>query len=33
MISEVPLPSLVLSLKLKAIFENTEIEGPSYPDV
>jgi len=28
--SEVALSSLALSLKLKAMFENTEIEG--YPD-
>lgn len=33
MISEVPLSSLVLSLKVKAIIENNEIEWPGYPDL
>lgn len=33
MIREVLFPSLVLSLKLKAIFPNSEIEGPGYPDM
>lgn len=30
MIHEDPLPSFVLPLKLKAIFENTKIKGQGY---
>lgn len=33
MISEGPMSSLVLSLKVKSIIENIEIEWPGYPDL